>query len=86
MSTEMSSPEILDREYLPIRAKILEIAASLDRMQRSDDYDADDPRLLQLHSAIDSLKTTDPDRAEQIQLLFSRPYGQQWRDELDLAR
>ena len=86
MSTDLSSQQILDREFLPIRAKILEIAASLDRMQRAEGDVAEDPRLLQLQTAMDKLKNEDHDRAEQIQLLFSRPYQQQWRDTLDLAR
>ncbi len=86
MSTESSSHEILDREFLPIRAKILEIAASLDRIQRASGNVAEDPRLLQLHTAISKLLADDPDRAKQIQLLFSRPYQQQWRDALNLAR
>lgn len=86
MSTELSSHEILDREFLPIRAKILEIAASLDRIQRAPGDVAEDPRLQQLHTAISKLLAEDPDRAEQIQLLFSRPYQQQWRDALNLTR
>jgi len=86
MSTEPLSPDILDREYLPIRAKILEIAASLDRMQRAEGEVDQEPRLQQLHTAIEMLLASDPERAEQIQLLFSRPYQKLWRDELDLVR
>ncbi len=86
MSTQLSSFEILDREFLPVRAKILEIAASLDRMQRAKGDVAEDARLRQLRTAVEKLLSTEPDRAEQIHLLFSRPYDEQWQDVLKLPR
>ena len=41
----MNSKQILDREYLTLRAKILEIAASLDRIERADGDVSDDDRV-----------------------------------------
>ncbi len=38
MPTAMPAAEVLDREFLEIRAKILEIAASLDRLDRGEDF------------------------------------------------
>jgi hypothetical protein len=75
-----SSREIMDREFLPTRAKILEIAAALDRVSRAEDASADDPRLMQLRQAIELVLKNDENRAEQVQLLFSRAYDKNWRE------
>jgi len=76
----------LEREYLPIRAKILEIAAALDRIQRASPKDVVDPRWGQLQTGIVRLQSEEPERAEQVQLLFSRPYEEQWRETIGLSR
>ncbi len=79
-------PEVspLEREYLPIRAKILEIASALDRIQRTSECELDDPRWQQLQSAINLLFASDPERAEQVQMLFSRSYEQDWRTKMQI--
>lgn len=83
MSSGQSAREILDREFLPTRAKILEIAATLDRNARAGGA-ANDPRLTQLHSAIEILLKNGDARAEEIQLLFSRAYDSQWWEALEM--
>lgn len=80
MSTQVSPPPMLDREYLPIRARILEVASALDRVQRHNASVVDDPRWEQLQAGIRLLQQTEQHRAEQVQLLFSREYDEQWRD------
>lgn len=82
MSNAQSIRELLDREFLPTRAKILEIAASLDRVSRAEEGAADDPRLAQLRQAIELVLKNDDNRAEQVQLLFSRAYDKNWREML----
>jgi len=83
---ERDATEVLDRDFLEIRAKLLEIAASLDRITRAPGRRVDpDPRLAQIHQAIDALLRPDPDRAETIQLIFSLPYNEAWQDVLELA-
>ena len=80
MSSPLNAPAILDRIYLEVRAKLLEVAASLDRIDRADDADAvlPDPRLKQIHEAIEILQSDRDDRAERIQMLFSDPYVPNW--------
>ena len=85
MSAEATNPAILEREFLPLRAKILEIAASLDRIQRASGDVSQDARIKQLRTAIEKLLADNSDRAEQIQLLFSRPYEQEWRELLEIG-
>jgi len=86
MNTESSSQAVLDYEFLPVRAKILEIAASLDRLQRAPGKLDADERWKQLRAALQLLLDEEEGRAERVQLLFSRPYDRQWRETLQLAR
>jgi hypothetical protein len=80
----MTAPQVLNREFLELRAKILELAASLDRLDRSEGSADDDPRLLRVREGIEILLSGRPDRAEQIQLLFSREYDEAWRQKLSM--
>ncbi|MFT5301065.1 MAG: hypothetical protein ACI87E_000166 [Mariniblastus sp.] len=83
----MNSKQILDREFLEIRAKILEVAAGLDRIDRADGDVANDSRVSLLAEAIQIIASQAPEpiRAEKIQLLFSREYDQNWLDEFAMA-
>ena len=80
MPTIQSAPQVLDRHYLEIRCGLLDIAAALDRIERSEDFRAarDDVRLKLIGQAIGILATAGDDRAERIQLLFSDRYEQGW--------
>lgn len=79
--TPMPALEALERSFLECRARLLEVAAHLDRVDRGGG--AHDRRLELLHQALDLLRNgTIPDRAERLQLLFSRPYDLGWRDHL----
>ncbi len=80
----MSAEQVLDREFLEIRAKILEIAASLDRLDRAEGDVAADPRTERLQAGLQKLLDPSPDRAEQVQQVFSRSYDSQWRDTFQL--
>lgn len=82
----MAAPEVLDREFFEIRAKILEVAASFDRLERGDGNVANDPRIARLHEAIAVLSGDQHDRAEQVQLIFSREYEDNWQDAFDLRQ
>ncbi len=84
MTSPVSQPMHLDREFLPIRAKILEIAAALDRIQREAEEDADGPRWEQLQAGIQLLQAGEAERAEQVQLLFSRTFDEHWRETLEM--
>jgi len=81
MANTRRSAEVLDQEFLPMRAKLLEVAASLDRMDRASGSVASDSRRAQMHAAIQVLLRPEDDRAEQIQLIFSRTYKDDWREK-----
>ena len=82
----MNAVQILDREFLEIRAKILEVAAALDRIDRADGSVASDVRAERLADAI-AIIAGDGEgatRAERVQLLFSRQYDSSWIDEYQI--
>lgn len=80
----MNSHEILDREFLEIRAKLLEVAASFDRIERADGDVTGDPRSGLFREAIGILQGDSTEKAEQLQLLFSRTYNDDWQEQFDL--
>ena len=84
MGSPQSGREILDQEYLLVRAKILEIAAVLERISRAEGTTMDDPRWAQLRRAIELVLEQADGRAEQVQLLFSQAYDPGWRENLDV--
>lgn len=86
MQVPIDAVELLDREYLTIRAKILELAATFDRLERSRGDVTKSPEMVAVQQALEVLlaKETDADRAERIQLIFSRPYTKEWKKELEI--
>jgi len=84
MSTSLSAPEILNREFLEIRCKILEVAAAFDRLHRADGSLADDPRLPLLREALTIVLEAPEDRAEQVQMIFSREYDDDWQATMNV--
>ncbi|TWT94239.1 hypothetical protein [Neorhodopirellula pilleata] len=83
---------VLQESYLETRAKLLEVAAVLDRIDRAastsrGSLPADSVQARQkLIGAIEILLQNEPDRAERIQQLFSRPYASDWRSQFGLEK
>ena len=85
MSIPLNSEQVLDREYLEIRGKILELAASLDRLERADGCVNDDNRMNLITQGLQILlQDADQTKAAQIQMLFSRVYDDTWREQFEL--
>ncbi len=85
MSIPMTASQVLDREFLEIRAKVLELAASFDRLHRAEGAVAGDPRLSLIQEAIDVLQADADDRAEQVQLIFSLHYDDEWQRKFNMT-
>jgi len=66
----MNQEEVIDRYFLEHRAKVLDIAAFLDRVDRCKDG-SKDFRLEALHRCIEELQSDMEGRAERIQLVLS---------------
>lgn len=86
MTAPPTAREMLDREFLQVRSRLLDVAASLDRIDALEGSVSDDPRMLQLRRALERLTgpAQEEPRAEQLQLIFSRPYQQDWQRALGL--
>ena len=82
----MQSTPVIEQEFLPLRAKLLEIGAALDRLERANALTEREPRVVKIRAAIDALLGSGGDRAEQIQLVFSRPFEDDWREVFGLTK
>ena len=69
-----TASQVLDTYFLETRAKLLEIAATLDRFDRASDSKAihSDPRLAFIQNALKILESSTPGRTETIQRLYSK--------------
>lgn len=81
----MQEVPVIDQEFLPLRAKLLEIGAALDRLDRAGVLTTREPRTGKIRAAIETLLAGGSDRAEEIQLVFSRPYEDDWREKFQMT-
>jgi len=79
-TNSLTAAEVLDRMFLDVRCRLLDVAATLDRLHRSPGADAlaNDRRMQQIREAIDILNSPGIDRAERLQMLFSDAYIPHW--------
>jgi hypothetical protein len=87
MPTTRDAAEVLNRDFLETRSKVLDLAAALDRLDRAPGRNADhhpDRRLAQLRQAIEALLEPGPGRAETVQRIFSLEYDPDWREKAGL--
>lgn len=81
MSTNLSAQQYLDRDFLEIRCRLIDIAAAMDRIGRAEGADATmrDYRAGKIGEALRLLNDGQPDRAERVQMLFSDAYEAGWQ-------
>jgi hypothetical protein len=72
MANTVSAPQVLDREFPGIRCRLIELAAALDRLDRSGTATADDARRAQISRSLEVLLSDGPARAERVQMVFSK--------------
>ncbi len=83
ITSPLTAAEVLEREFLNIRAKILEVGALLDRLDRAEGTLDGDPRCERIRRALAVLSQSDTPRAEQIQMIFSLPFEDNWQEQFD---
>jgi hypothetical protein len=66
-----SAADVLDRDFLSMRCRLIELAAALDRIDRGDGSATGDPRLAQIRRSLEILAGLSPGRAERVQMEFS---------------
>lgn len=85
-----TSAQVLQEEFLLARSKILELAATLDRIDRAardadaqtlSDLQGKSPALKLLADGIKILQEPEMHRAKRVQELMSRPYSEDWRKQ-----
>lgn len=88
MHSPRDAHEVLDREFLLTRCRILDLAAALDRLDRAPERPGHPPdrRLAQLRQAIEALLEPGPGRAETVQRIFSLEYDPHWQHKNETAR
>ena len=72
---------VLSREQFKIRAKLIEIAAILDRIDRANGEVDDDPRMMEIRKSLEVLfgPNNDGNRAAEIQMIYSRTFDADWK-------
>lgn len=76
--TPLSAKTALESYFFEARAKVLDLAAMLDRIGRGSGSVEDDARLAKLRAAIEVLLDESPARAERVQQVFSLDYDAGW--------
>lgn len=92
-----SPQQILQADYLIARAKVIEVAAVLDRIDRAaanvagdEAVDGDgntvysDPAYQKIQNAIAILTDSQSDKTRRVQELLSRPYAANWMEQFNL--
>ncbi len=79
----LSQRQLIDEYFMEHRTKILDLAAYLDRFDRSVERNAqDDFRIVAFRQALEALCTPEPGRTKRVQMIFSDPTTE-LREELD---
>jgi hypothetical protein len=73
LGSPKTAEELLEIYFLDMRSALLETAAAMDRIERSENGGdmMDDPRVRKLNGACEILKSGKPDRVKQILRLLS---------------
>jgi hypothetical protein len=75
----LPSEQALNQYFLEARAKLLDLAAILDRIDRGPGESGTDPRLKNIARALEVLMDRSPARAERVQQIFSLDYDPSWK-------
>lgn len=84
-----TADQILEESFLDVRAQLIQLAATLDRIDRAADQGSELGELGlakrgQLDAGVRICLSEGPDRVERLQLLFSRDYASNWRQQMKI--
>jgi len=86
ISAERSAQQIVAEDFMIARARIVELAATLDRIERATG-DVDDSKNMQLlMQGMHILCDDEVEKAKRVQLLMSRQYDPQWQAQMSIER
>ncbi len=81
--------DVLEQEFLQVRAKLLEVAAFFDRLDDAEPHTEagsgmNVQQLERLRTGCELLTDAQSDKAARLQLLFSRQYEPNWRETFEV--
>jgi len=86
ITAERSAQQIVAEDFMIARARIVELAATLDRIERATG-DVDDSKNMQLlMQGMHILCDDEVEKAKRVQLLMSRQYDPQWQVQMSIER
>lgn len=83
---ERPASKIIAEEFLIARSKILELAATLDRIERGSGDIESSAQMNLLMQGIHILTDEEVDKAKRVQLLMSRQYDPEWTTKLQVSK
>ena len=85
--TTRTADQILEKSFLSVRCLLLDLASSLDRIDRAEgaDLTANDGNYELLRQGLKIVASEGFDRAERLQLLFSDQYDPNWVEKYGRA-
>ena len=86
ITAERSAQQIVAEDFMIARAKIVELAATLDRIERATGNVDDSKNMQLLMQGMHILCDDEVEKAKRVQLLMSRQYDPQWQTQMSIER
>lgn len=83
---ERPAQQIVAEDFMIARARIVELAATLDRIERAAGDVNDSKSMLLLLQGMHILCDDEVEKAKRVQLLMSRQYDPQWQTQMSLEK
>jgi hypothetical protein len=83
---ERSAAQIVADEFMIARAKIVELAATLDRIERASGSVDDSKNMQLLVQGMHILIDDQIEKAKRVQLLMSRDYDPNWQNLMSITK
>jgi hypothetical protein len=83
---ERTAEQIIADEFMIARAKIVELAATLDRIERANGDVADSKNMQLLVQGMHILCDDEVEKAKRVQLLMSRHYDPNWQSQMSIEK
>ena len=83
---ERPAQQIVAEDFMIARARIVELAATLDRIERAAGDVNDSKSMLRLVQGMHILCDDEVEKAKRVQLLMSRQYDPQWQTQMSLEK
>ncbi len=84
--SERNADKIVADEFMIARAKIVELAATLDRIERANGVVDDSKQMQLLVQGMQILCDDEVEKAKRVQLLMSRQYDPHWQSQMAIAK